>query len=634
VAQLDAQAGTVEAVTARRLLTEACLTGPEVARYVERHPDSYARRAVARRETYELLVLTWQPGQRSVAHDHAGSLCGLKVVQGTVTEQRYESGPDGRVRVAGAVRLGAGDVTIDPGVIIHSLANAAEATELLVTVHLYSPPLPEVRRYAVATEAPAAVYVRARPAKAPVMAVIGGGFTGAMTVANLMRAAKGRAVPVHVVLIDRQPAAGDGVAYRTNDARHLLNVPAAKMSAWPEEPEDFLNFARRQNAATGPGEFLPRRTYGQYVRETFQAAAQSADPGVSVEMIRDEATGLRSAGAAGGWVVTTAGGREVAAQTAIIALGHRPPAEQFIRRWHGPRTRFVADPWAALVLSQIGPDESVLVLGSGLTAVDALLTLDRADRTAPITVVSRHGLLPQSHAPAPPADVTTLVATWMAAAPLKVRDLVHSFRQGVAVAAARGVDWRSELDGLRPFIAKIWQRLRREERSRFLRHVRPFWEIHRHRMAPAVAAAVAQLRARKVLDSMAGALVSATADADGVDICLSVRGSAGIRRLRVHWVINCTGPGIHHRRSTHPLLQPLIESGALGEDPLGLGLLTDDDGRAIDAQGRAHADLFVAGTLRKATLWESTAVPELRQQAAAVAKTVLKLAQAGDFRDH
>ena len=277
------------------------------------------------------------------------------------------------------------------------------------------------------------------------------------------------------------------LAYRTNDARHLLNVPAAKMSAWPEDPEDFLNFARRQNAATGPGEFLPRRTYGEYVRATFQAAAQSADPGLSVEMIRDEATGLRSEEAAGGWTVTTAGGREVSAQTAIIALGHRPPAEQFIRRWQGPRTWFVADPWAALVLSQIGPDESVLVLGSGLTAVDALLTLDRADRTAPITVVSRHGLLPQSHAPVPPANMAALVAAWLAAAPLKVRDLVHSFRQVVAVAAGQGVDWRSELDGLRPFITKIW-RSSHEERSRFLRHVRPFWEIHRHRMAPAVAA--------------------------------------------------------------------------------------------------------------------------------------------------
>jgi uncharacterized NAD(P)/FAD-binding protein YdhS len=176
------------------------------------------------------------------------------------------------------------------------------------------------------------------------------------------------------------------------------------------------------------------------------------------------------------------------------------------------------------------------------------------------------------------------------------------------------------IDALRPFTAKIWGRLSLAERARFLRHVRPFWETYRHRMAPAVADRIEQLRARNILNVTAGTLVSAEADGEGINVALAGRGKSGTIRLRVSWVINCTGPDAHHCGSTHPLLRPLIESGVLSADALGLGLQTDAEGRALDSKGAAHADLLVAGTLRKSTLWESTAVPELRQQAATIAQ--------------
>jgi len=273
-------------------------------------------------------------------------------------------------------------------------------------------------------------------------------------------------------------------------------------------------------------------------------------------------------------------------------------------------------------LTQIRPDEPVLILGSGLSAVDAILTLDNGDRTAPLTVVSRRGLLPQAHARSPQAadDLSSLTAQWLdPSRPLKTRDLVRTIREHVERVSDKGTDWRPVIDGLRPHTVRIWERLSLSERARFLRHVRPFWEIHRHRMAPAVAERLAELRARNILDLTAGALVSAEADGDGIDITLSCRGSSLTRILRVAWVINCTGPGIHHRRSTHPILRPLLDSGTLCDDALALGLRTDDDGRAIKADGSVHSNLLIAGTLRKSTLWESTAVPELRQQSADVA---------------
>ncbi len=623
VSELDARHELVDETTARRLLEQANLTQRELAPFVEQRSDTYAQHTVVRRETYELMVVTWGPGQESAAHDHPGSLCGLKVVQGTLTEKIYASGPDGQVRLMTVFDVSAGNITIDSGATVRGLANTSASGPPTVTVHLYSPPLSEARHYSVATKPPAPVFLRRAPAEARVIGIIGGGFTGAMTLANLLREARHSSAPVHIVLIDRQPVVGEGVAYRTTDSRHLLNVPAGKMSAWPDRPDDFLNFARANDPSIKSGDFLPRKLYGQYVRQTLDDLTQSSPDHVSVEFIRDDVTSLSQDSHSSEWIIGTSHGRTLHTDCCVVTLGHRPQAEEFIRRWKGPRNRFVGNPWTAPVLTQIQPNEPVLILGSGLTAVDSILTLDRADRTAPLIVVSRHGLLPQAHArdAQTPDDLSSLTAHWLEPShPLKMSVMVLTIRKHVARVSERGGDWRQVIDGLRTHTTRIWERLNLSERARFLRHVRPFWEIHRHRMAPAIAERLVELRSKKILDLTAGALVSAEADADGIDITLSSRGRFLRRTLRVAWVINCTGPGIHHRRSTHPILRPLLDCGTLSDDALGLGLRTDAEGRAVKADGSVHSNLLIAGTLRKSTLWESTAVPELREQAAAVAR--------------
>jgi uncharacterized NAD(P)/FAD-binding protein YdhS/predicted metal-dependent enzyme (double-stranded beta helix superfamily) len=628
VRQLDTCAVPFDEDSIRHILREARLTVEEVAPYIEPRAASYARRCVVRRDRYELLVLTWLSGQGSVAHDHSGCLCALKVVQGRLTEQLYQLGCDGQVRKTTASHLGEGgegEITVDPGVVIHALKNEADSGQTLVTVHVYSPPLPEVRRYAVTDQPPAKVFSLRPTGDARTIAIIGGGFTGTMTLANLLRFGGELKSPLHIVLVDRQPAIGEGVAYRTNDVRHLLNVPAAKMSAWPDGPDDFLAFARQLDPSVNPGDFLPRRIYGQYVRRTLLELANKASDLLTVEVLKDDATRLTPSDSSS-WNIQTASGRSIHADLAVLTLGHRPPDDPFGKRWHGPRNRFVADPWAALVLSQIGPDEPVLLLGSGLTAVDAILTLNHKDRTAPITVVSRRGLMPLPHStqPQPPADLSALLKDSLdPARPLTVRRLFSSIRKTIAQTQAAGIDWRQVIDGLRPAISQLWGRLDSIQRARFLRHLRPLWEIHRHRMAPTVAETIDGLRQRKILDITAGSVISATADAEGVNVTLSRRGQPANRTLRVSWVINCTGPGAHNRHSTHAILRPLLESGVLSHDEFDLGLLTDSDGRAMDAAGNVLSTLLVAGTLRKSTLWESTAVPELRQQAYTVAKTAL-----------
>jgi uncharacterized NAD(P)/FAD-binding protein YdhS len=627
VAQLDALPGTLDEANARRLLTAARLSLEEVSPYIEERAETYMRRCLVRRENYELLVLTWRPGQGSVAHDHSGSLCGLKVVQGCLTEEHFEAGPDGQVRRSASSGIAAGEVIVDPGVVVHTLMNGTEAGELLVTVHIYSPPLPEVRRYAVTQDPPARIFLRQPSPDARAIAILGGGFTGAMTLANLIRFGSESEVPLHVMMIDRQAAIGEGVAYRTNDPRHLLNVPANRMSGWPDRPDDFLKFAQSIDPSVNPGDFVPRKVYGQYIRRTLHELAESAGERISAEVVRDDATQLRPSGV-GGWSIRTAGGRTIRADAVVLALGHRPPDDVFGKRWSGPRSRFVANPWAALVLSQISPDEPVLVLGSGLTAVDAILTLGRSDRPAPIIVVSRRGLMPMPHLPhpKPAADVSDMLARWLdPEVPLTTRELVRSLRRRIAAAGGSGLDWRQVIDGLRPAIPAIWSRLSLTERSRFLAGVRPFWEIHRHWMSPEITETIEGFRRNGTLEIAKAAVVSACADDDGVDITLFAADRSEKRRMRVSWVINCTGPGVHDRHSTHPILRPLLAEGVLVSDELGLGLCTDTVGRAIDSRGQILPTLLVAGTLRKATLWESTAVPELRQQAQIAARTALEI---------
>jgi uncharacterized NAD(P)/FAD-binding protein YdhS len=623
--ELDASGDSLDAGTIRRLLTLADFQPTDIGPYIECRATSYARRCVVRRENFELLVLTWLPSQGSVAHDHAGCLCGLKVVQGCLTEQLFEQGPDGLVRKTTGTHLGVGGISVDPGVVIHALTNDSASPEVLVTVHIYAPPLPEVRRYAVAEDPPEKVFLRSPRAEARVIAIIGGGFMGAMSLANLLRFGTQSEFPLHIALIDRQPAIGEGIAYRSNDARHLLNVPASRMSVWPDRPDDFLGYARSVDPSVKPGDFLPRKIYGQYVRRTLMELAESAGDQISVEVVRDEATRLSPKGSSG-WTIETAQGRTMQADVVILTIGHRPPDDPFGKRWLGPRNRFVGDPWAALVLNQIGPDESVLLLGTGLTAVDAILTLDRKDRVAPLIAVSRRGLMPLAHStqPKPAADLSKLLTTWLdPAAPLTIRQLVATLRRHILAADEAGIDWRQAIDGIRPGISQLWARLNSTERGRFLRHVRPFWEIHRHRMSPAVVDSIHRLRQNKTLEIAAGAVVSAKADADGVDITLSCRGGSGRRVIRVSWVINCTGPGAHNRHSTHPLIRPLLEAGVLCNDEFDLGLQTDSTGHAVDSSGQTLPTLLIAGTLRKSTLWESTAVPELREQAQTVARNTL-----------
>jgi uncharacterized NAD(P)/FAD-binding protein YdhS/predicted metal-dependent enzyme (double-stranded beta helix superfamily) len=602
------------------------LTSEDVAPYVQPKPQSYNRVPVVVREAYDLLVMTWLPGQGSVPHDHSGSICTMRVVQGEATEGCYHVAPDGYVDLQYETAVRCGEVIAGHDSGVHTLRNSSPTGEVLVTVHVYAPPLRDFRQFKPRPE-PTVAGRRRGPKRTPTVVIVGGGFSGTMAAAQTLRRASEAGLTAKVVLVERRGAIGEGLAYSTRESAHLLNVPAGKMSAWPDRPDDFVQWASRRFGEVRPTDFLPRQWYGEYVRETLLNTSDEASESARLAVVFDEVRRV-ARHPDGGWMVHLAREPSLRAEAVVLTVGHRPPSDPIGPLWTGPRTRFIADPWRPFAMNVVGPDEPAVILGSGLTAVDTVLSLTQLPRQAPITLVSRHGLLPQAHAPAPvpPVDLNSLVAELVAApGGVRAQTLLHHIRRKVRELAARGVDWRGVVDGLRPHTARLWQALAPAERRQFLSRLRPFWEVHRHRMALAVAEPFRALLDRGEVRLLAGRVEAALAGGEGVRLLVRERGTERLTETQAAWVINCTGPVPSNRVESNPVIGSLLVSGWLRPDDLALGIETTAEGNAVAADGQVVSDLFIVGTLRKSADWESTAVPELRNQAVGVADGVLGL---------
>jgi uncharacterized NAD(P)/FAD-binding protein YdhS len=208
-------------------------------------------------------------------------------------------------------------------------------------------------------------------------------------------------------------------------------------------------------------------------------------------------------------------------------------------------------------------------------------------------------------------------------APRTVTALLHRVRREVRRAAPQGIDWRPVLDSLRPIIPALWQALPLEERKRFLRHLRPYWEVHRHRVAPEVHRQLEDLRASGQVRTHAGRVVALRQENDQAVATIHVRGKDEQLHLRVSKVINCTGPRSDYSKFQHPLFINLLARGLIDHDPLALGLATEPDGRVLRYGGGAVGWLFTLGAPMKGTLWECTAIPEIRVHAANLAVKLL-----------
>jgi uncharacterized NAD(P)/FAD-binding protein YdhS len=444
------------------------------------------------------------------------------------------------------------------------------------------------------------------------VAIIGGGFTGATLAAHLLRRSSGS---ISVLLIERGARLGRGVAYGTQCLGHLLNVRAGNMSVYPDDPTHFLDWARvNHDSGVSVDDYLPRAIYGQYVASVLREEMQHY-PG-KVEHVQDEAICLDRVGNT--TEIRLRSGRTLWADKVVLANGNFPPGDPRLPGRTPHSQRYVSNPWTAGALDLVARDKSVLIVGSGLTGVDVAITLRQRGFSGTIQVLSRHGLLPQTHKATAPWP-----AFWGKQSPRTVRGLLRTIRVQVEAAERAGSDWRAVIDSLRPFTQEIWGSLSLQERRKFLRHVRPYWDVHRHRVAPAIGNTLASQLNNGQIESHAGRITAFAEDTNGVDVTYRDRESGKVDRLRVDRVLNCTGPESDCRKVNDALLTSLIRKRSVRPDPLFLGVDVSADGALIDADGAASDFLYTIGPIRKGTLWESIAVPELRVQAWEMATLLL-----------
>jgi uncharacterized NAD(P)/FAD-binding protein YdhS len=403
--------------------------------------------------------------------------------------------------------------------------------------------------------------------------VVGGGAAGVITAVTLLRHAD---APAQVMVVERAGALGPGLAYGTAEPHHLLNNYAGRMSALEDDPEHLVRWGQERGLRITAGSFIARRTYGRYLTELADGV---------VEHVRDEVVDVVDTGA--GYRATTAGGAVLSADVVVLALGNPPPRPLRLAGL-GAGTA-VLDPWDPDLLDKVGETDRVLLVGTGLTAVDVAAQVGCARPHARITAMSRHGLLPLRHLPTAPGPAA------FCGSGLSLRQVLGEVRRSLAA----GMDWRSLVESLKLVANELWAGFSYDDRERFARHVSRYWEIARHRMAPAMAEVVDDLTASGRLTVTRGRDV----DLSSYDV-----------------VVPCTGPRPVSAPGWSRLVDNLAVKGMLWPGPLGLGVDIDGDGALLDAGGVAARRIYVVGAGRRGVEWEVAAVPDIRRQAVRLAR--------------
>jgi len=461
-----------------------------------------------------------------------------------------------------------------------------------------------------------AVTAAAGTAAERLIAIVGAGFSGTAVAINLLRQAPpGK---LRIVLVDPREEIGAGVAYATRDYPYPLNVAAGQMSLDAAQPQDFLEFARSAGIHAAPGDYLPRQVFGEYLRARFDSARAAA---ARIHCVHHRASVLQLRRAPEGrfdlWLDD---GTALRADQVVLALGNPPPATPRELAGIAGSHRYIRDPWSlgALAHREVG---SVLLLGSGLTMIDAALRLAAIrPRLRHIYVLSRHGWLPQPQASHAAPAMRPDVQSALGAARGSIRELVNSLRAEAAKVTRAGGDWREVVALARAQLPAAWQELDHEQRGRFLRHVRSIWDIHRHRVPAGPLGAVQTLARLGSLEVHAGRLEEAGVVDDAVEVLWRPRGATRARAWLVDRVVNCTGPDSCAERSGDPLVQSLLANGLIRCDSRSVGIYIASDGRVLGRDGTPVDSLYYIGPWLRARDWEATAVPELREHAAALAR--------------
>ena len=450
------------------------------------------------------------------------------------------------------------------------------------------------------------------------IAVIGGGAASAIQVGELLRRHRG---PLSIDWYAGCAEPGRGVAYGTAHAHHLLNVRAAAMGLFAEDTNGFLNYLHARGMDVAGSDFVPRQYYGDYLQHAVQELIANAASNAQVHVHHESALALDS-NAHGDYTITDSLQIRRRTDAVVLALGVLAPrALPGVSKAALESGRYIVNAWESQPRTSA---KTIVVIGTGLTAIDTILTLSRRYSQARIIAISRHGHLPGVH-PEKPSAPYTGAADLLAA--LKDKSNLRDWLRELRTHTRHAPDWRAVIDAVRPITQAQWQRFDLFERRRFLRHLRTYWEIVRHRVPPAIAEQLAVLQASGQLTIQAARVVAVEAGGDQLRVKINPRGSNQPAVVNADLVFQGVGLDTDVRSGAHPLLQHLLQHGHASADPLGLGLHTSDDGRLRRSDGSDWPNIWLLGPLLRGSVWECTAIPEIRSGAIRIAQAALRAEQ-------
>ena len=457
----------------------------------------------------------------------------------------------------------------------------------------------------------------------PTIAIVGGGFSGAAVAFHLARShARAR-----IVVFEPRERLGGGLAYGGDDPVHRVNVPATRMSLLPQEPDHFARWLEAAGVladdaqALAGGEAYPRRReFGRYVAQTLAPYLAAG----AIRHIRARVVTLKKRDA--GWLVTDETGAALHADLVVIATTHCPSTLPPPLRSLTSDPLVIADPLVDRVVAPIGPDERVLIVGAGLTAADLVAALDAQGHRGPITLVSRRGLRARGRS----LDVCPPEGDFLNPPARSATQLLRRVRAAIRACESLGGDWQSVIEAVRNQGQDIWRMLNPDARRRVVRHLRPFWDVHRFRAAPPIEAILdARLKAGSLTLKRAR-LGAVSADARGLCVELRDLRAGTAEQRRFDRLIVAIGPTHRDILAHQPFLAELAAAGVITLDPTELGLRTSRDGRAVGTDGSADPSLFIAGPLARGTLGELMGLPQVSVYAQFIATQVsLSLSRSG-----
>ncbi|TPL80232.1 FAD-dependent oxidoreductase [Mesorhizobium sp. B2-3-14] len=434
--------------------------------------------------------------------------------------------------------------------------------------------------------------------------IVGGGASGVVLAAHLLKSPN---PDLRVTLIEKRPHFGQGIAYSTLLSAHVLNVSAAGMSAYADDPGNFWRWLLERGLATPEQApvYAPRSLYARYLKELLDDLETRERETGRLRLIREESLSITPT--ASGVEVALANGTSVVAHLAVLATGHdEQPAQG-----HAIRMGSEGD-------TALDPDSRILVLGTGLSMVDAFLSLEQRGHRGDIIAVSRRGLLPSPHRKGNPIKLD------VADIPLgtQLSYFVGWFRDLIRQNQKAGVDWRDVVDGLRPFNQKIWQNWPASAKRRFVEHTKAWWDIHRHRMAPEVYARVTEAVQSGRIRPLAGRVVAVT-PGDGFAVEVQSRHTQRLETFGVARIYDCSGIVRDISTSSNSVVRSLVDRGLARPDPLRIGLDVSANCEIIAADGTVSRKILAVGPLTRGTFFEIDAIPDIRVQCARLSKRLL-----------